>query len=533
MTAARDRGIAAAIAVLAIAITLAASTRQGITRDEAYYMKAGEIYAGYYEGALRGRIDQPFSDATIGRFWGYNPEHPPLLKTLYGVSWRVLRGSGLSEVTAFRLPTAVCFGMLCALVYVWYVAAVGSRWGGAAAALLMFAQPRAFFHAQTASFDLPIAAFWVAAAYAYWRSLESASWRGAVAPGLMFGLCLATKLQSFLLPVALSLHCAWLMRKGMSVRVRAALRALTTMALLGPATLFALWPWLWHDTIARLRAYLLFHLEHVHYNFEYLGRNYNQPPYPWHEPIGMLVFTAPVVTLVLAATGIALLAGRPAAFARDERSTRALWLLAGFVPVAIFLAGRQPIYGETKHWLATMPFLALAAGFAFDRLRAALAGELGADRDQPRFILSAALLVVVTLPAAAEVRHSHPYGLSHYNALAGGPPGGADLGLNRQFWGYSVKALLPWLNATLAPRAVLYPHDWNHDAWERYVRAGELRADIVETGEVRGSDAALVIHEKHFNEFDYRIWEEYGHVQPDEVLTLDGVPLVSVYRRVK
>jgi hypothetical protein len=67
----------------------------------------------------------------------------------------------------------------------------------------------------------------------------------------------------------------------------------------------------------------------------------------------------------------------------------------------------------------------------------------------------------------------------------------------------------------------------------QYVRAGELRSDIVETGAVRGSDAALVIHEKHFNGFDYQIWEEYGHVQPAEVLTLDGVPLVSVYLRSK
>ena len=27
------------------------------------------------------------------------------------------------------------------------------------------------------------------------------------------------------------------------------------------------------------------------------------------------------------------------------------------------------------------------------------------------------------------------------------------------------------------------------------------------------------------------IWEAYGHVQPAEVLTLDGVPLVSAYLR--
>jgi hypothetical protein len=176
-----------------------------------------------------------------------------------------------------------------------------------------------------------------------------------------------------------------------------------------------------------------------------------------------------------------------------------------------------------------MPFLAMAAGYAFDRLRSGLVRELGVSGRARQAAVATALLVVVAVPAIEEVRHSHPYGLSHYNALAGGPAGGADLGLNRQFWGYSAKGVLPWLNATLPQGAVLYPHDMNHDAWVLYVRGGQLRGDLVETGSVAGSDAALVIHEKHFNEYDYRIWQEYGHPAPAEVLTLDGVPLVSVY----
>jgi dolichyl-phosphate-mannose-protein mannosyltransferase len=556
MIGTRDWLAAALIGVFVTAIAAAASTRQGITRDEAYYMKAGERYVAYYAAALSGRLRDPLSDRAISPFWSYNTEHPPLLKTLYGVSWRVLHRctcatdsqwhpdvaritSGrhttlplLSEITAFRLPTAVFFGLLCAIVYMFFVEALGSRWGALAAALLTAAQPRAFFHAQTASFDLPVATLWVATTYAYWRALVAASWRPAIVTGLLFGLCLATKLQSFLLPIALSLHCGWLLWRRKPDAAYSGSRALLMMATIGPAVMFALWPWLWHDTLIRLGNYLQFHLEHVHYNFEYLGRNFNQPPYPWHEPLGMLLFTAPVILLVLAAAGIALLSRRSRPIAGDDRSTRALMLLAGVVPVAVFMGGTEPIYGETKHWLATMPFLALAAGYAFDRLRVALTRELRlAEKNRLEAALAAGLLVTVVVPAAVETYHSHPYGLSHYNALAGGPPGGADLGMNRQFWGYSVKGLLPWLNANLPRGATLYPHDANHDSWEMYERDRQLRPDLVESGGVAGTDAALVIHEKHFNEFDYQIWEEYGHVQPAEVLTLDGVPLVSVYLR--
>src|SRR5213078_4527459 len=96
----------------------------------------------------------------------------------------------------------------------------------------------------------------------------------------------------------------------------------------------------------------------------------------------------------------------------------------------------------------TMPFLALSAGYAFDRVRIALARELGlAAQGWRAAAVSVGLLVIVFVPAAVETFHSHPYGLSEYNALAGGPPGGADLGMNRQFWGYSVNGVLPWLNA--------------------------------------------------------------------------------------
>ena len=53
-------------------------------------MKAGERYTQYYLDALEGRLQRPLSDESIWRYWAYNIEHPPLMKTLYGVSWRVL-----------------------------------------------------------------------------------------------------------------------------------------------------------------------------------------------------------------------------------------------------------------------------------------------------------------------------------------------------------------------------------------------------------------------------------------------------------
>jgi hypothetical protein len=41
----------------------------------------------------------------------------------------------------------------------------------------------------------------------------------------------------------------------------------------------------------------------------------------------------------------------------------------------------------------------------------------------------------------------------------------------------------------------------------------------------------MVIHEKHFNKYEYWIWDFYGTTRPDLVLTDEDVPIVTVYRR--
>jgi hypothetical protein len=560
MTRGRHRLVALAIFAAVLGVTVAAAPRQGINRDEAYYMKAGEQYVTYWEHTLGGELARPFSSAAIARYWDYNHEHPPLMKLLYGVSWRLTHQCrcaedrdlhppvarldpgerhvtlGLFELesTAFRLPTMICFALLCALVYMFFAEAFGGVAGAVAAALLTALQPRMFFHAQTAGFDLPAATWWFATTYAWWRAHASTRRFPGVAVGVLWGLFLATKLQSFFLPIALGLHWLWMLvehRRGRRARAPS-IWPIVWMAVISPLVLLVSWPWLWHDTLRRFGAYLDFHLTHVHYNFEYLGVNYNRPPYPWHEPLGMLVFTAPVVLLALAAAGAVILARTRRSRDDGGRATGVLLFLAGFVPVAIFLRGTVPIFGETKHWLATMVSLAIAAGVAVQAIGHAVVVELGG---RARRAIMAGLVAIAVIPAAVETARSHPYGLSHYNALAGGAAGGADLGMNRQFWGYSVLGIIPWLDAHLPQNGKLYLHDWNHDAYEIYRRERRLRGDIADAGMemagMRGSGAALVVHEKHFNKYDVMIWEAYGHAQPSEVLTLDGVPLVTVYQR--
>ena len=142
---------------------------------------------------------------------------------------------------------------------------------------------------------------------------------------------------------------------------------------------------------------------------------------------------------------------------------------------------------------------------------------------------------LVCLPAVVETRRSHPDGLSHYNLLAGGFAGGASLGMNRQFWGYSVLPMLDVINRDEPANRAMYWHDVIHDAVNMYKRDGRLALDVGDTGfgeeALRRSPLGILFYEKHWAIYEGWFWESYGTTKPFMVREREGVPLVTMYRR--
>jgi hypothetical protein len=135
------------------------------------------------------------------------------------------------------------------------------------------------------------------------------------------------------------------------------------------------------------------------------------------------------------------------------------------------------------------------------------------------------------LPPLSQTAHSHPFGLSNYTPLVGGAPGAADVGLNRQFWGFTTGSLVPWFNEHAPQGAGVYIHDTTYESWDMLQRDGYLREDLRPVWQVGEGRYAIVHHELHMNEVDYQIWQAYQSPATVEVLTYDGVPIVSVYER--
>src|SRR5205085_2470683 len=68
----------------------ATAPAMGYTRDEGYYFKAAEEYAGWWDTLFSSRFLDAFGDAEIEHRFSYNTEHPALVKLTQGITFRVL-----------------------------------------------------------------------------------------------------------------------------------------------------------------------------------------------------------------------------------------------------------------------------------------------------------------------------------------------------------------------------------------------------------------------------------------------------------
>ncbi len=549
-----------AIGTLYVVLLVATASDVGFARDEGFYFTAAEQYMRWFDFMREDRA-AAMTQEGVDRFWRINSEHPPLMKVLFGLSHKLFaeKLGWMLESTAYRFPGMIMGGLLLYLV-VLFGTSIGGLRTGVAAAIALALMPRFFYHAHLDCFDVPITTMWFAVVYAFYRSLRSWAW--GIVTGLLWGLALATKLNSFFIPVTLLVFWVVLYVREFGLEGhgdapgRGRLRlpgipvAFVSMVTLGPLVLFAMWPWLWHDTLERFGGYMGFHRHHPYYNIEYLGYTYFEPPFPFSYPFVMTLVTIPLVTTVLALTGMAgrlvtstrrILGGiSPLALEtlvheRTQRGITLLLFLNMLVPMLIIAWPSTPIFGGTKHWMPAWPFIALFTGLGFgmaadgvtglmERAPAWLRAGAGGKR-----VVAAGLGLLLLAPAAQQTQASHPFGLAHYTMLIGETPGAADAGMCRQFWGYTTGSALGWLNENVPERGRTFFHDTAWDSYNMYKKDGMLRNDILWHGQVEGSDVAMVHWEQHMAGYEYAIWTSYGTVTPAFVVTHQGVPILPIY----
>jgi len=544
------RKVALTWAALTVVVSAATAPAVGISRDEGVYLAAAESYAAWWGSALArpGR-----ALATIDARFQLNHEHPPLAKELYGLTHAVLaEGLGWTgHLQGARFGAFLLAGLLSCLL-----ATAGHALAGMGGALLapalFWLVPRHFHHAHPALLDMPVTALSLATVWAYRQSLPApvrghghpgaeplpakgqGSKRWAVACGLLFGAAVSVKHNAWFLPPLLlahwlATHLPALLRAGRPERRRAFPLAFVAMAILGPAVLLATWPWLWHDLAARLREYAFFHLRHEHYPWHYLGRLLRKPPFPIEYPFVVTALTVPAASLSAMAGGLVHAAGRLAGALRGRAegvsvSDEALLLLAALFPMALIAWPTVPHFGGVKHWLPAMPFLALLGA------RALVAAGRALWPAHPGRV-TAALALLALAPALRAVAHVYPFGTAAYNELAGGAGGAATLGMQRQFWGDSMVAVLRQLDEHAAPGARVWYQEATWLAVKAYQRDGRLRSDLAWADGPEGADISVYHHHREFRDKEFLTWTRFRTARPVAGAYLDEVPLVTVYAR--
>ena len=233
----------------------------------------------------------------------------------------------------------------------------------------------------------------------------------------------------------------------------------------------------WRETMPRLAHYYLLSADRrgalPDIRILYFGEVYTYS-LPWPNAWVLVAITVPVGILLAAVVGLV------GSLARSIRLRDGLpWYFAlhlATLPLLRMLP--TPAHDGVRLLLPTFFFLACFAGLGAVAIADALARAVGRLA-----VCRAAVALLVLGPAAWQLASIHPYELSYYNELIGGPRGARQRGFELSYWYEALDGpVLADLNRILAPGAAvdfLEPDLINTPTPTCLQELGALRGDIV------------------------------------------------------
>ena len=452
------------VGVMTVLLLLLTEANIGLTWDEPAYIAASGSYNGWFHRLIfgpHGVLNQSVADPA----WSVGNEHPPLDKMVSGWVWEAAHNV-VDDLLAHRLANILLVSLMVALLFHMMALELGQIAGWATAAALL-TMPRFFFHAHLAALDVPAACMIVIVTYVFWRTKESARFRHTLLLGIVYGLAIATKVNAvFILPTLFL--WALIFRRKSYILIR-----LVLAALIGVLLFVGIWPWLYYNTVNRLRDYLTFFtVSHERIAQYFLGRTLTPPP--WNFPFVMIWAVIPLGTTLLYFLGIL-----RAFFRRRDRAFCAMLALNALVPLIILATGKSLAYDDDRLFMPAFPFLAALAGVGFSWLVYLL--KLFFQRiHRPAFatLLSAAAAVLFLITPILGIVTFYPHLLSYYSESVGGLPGAAKLGLETTYWSESYREAVDYINQNAQGGDSVWVEPATYDILVYYQIHGILRDDV-------------------------------------------------------
>ena len=590
-----DRRVGWGLFALGFIALLLTEQPVGFVRDESVYFHAAESHARWFQLLVTSPSQAFTDEAIVRAFdFNHeHPALMKNLFGLSFVLFHEKLG-WLRPAAAFRLPAFAVAALLLPLIYALARRLFG-RPAAVFAAVSFFLVPRQFFNAHLSCFDVPIATMWTLVVYAFFRAQEDKRWwlytglafglalgtkhnafflppvlvpfslglgwrasKGQpkarelflwtngvfVFAAVLYGVLVAAlggpraqagfdvlspQLAIWLAAVVAGAALCWQLAKEHLPTFRA-VAPLVAMAALGPVVFYLHWPYLWHHPVDRTAWWMAFHLTHNHYAWFYLGELLRAPPFPLSYVLVKTALTVPTSLFVPMVLGVAWVGVR--AWRREVTFLELLVLANAAASIALISQPQVPHFGGVKHWFPSMPFLAVLAAGVLARGAGGLSRWLSPKWKAPSEArVFVALAVACALPALIATAKLYEFGTSAYSELAGGVPGAASLGMQRQFWANNLTGVLKWINDNARPGERVYLHE-NHGGQIRdYQRNGMLRNDLVFVGSPAEADLVAYQYHQEFREHEFNTWQAFGTARPVAGLYLDETPQVVIYRR--
>ena len=512
------------------------SARGPITWDEPVYLNASRSYANWFvllvKSPFEGNIVEVFSKDTINQYWQRHLPSTPFAKTMNGLTWLAFRPF-FDGLTALRMGSAFFYSLLIGIV-IYQVKSSYGTFAGIISGLALVMNPRLFSHAGTANPDIIGMVITFIALLYFWKTAKLPGWKITVVCGILWGLSVSAKHSALLVfPVFIIWTLLWCRTRQLFLRI-------ALMQVIGFVVFFAVWPWLYHDTLTHLGEFSQWSgitnmsrkVENVFSSSEnhpldrklekQFGasssgiRKDGKARIPWHYPFDVIGVVLPAPTLLLWLGGVFVFLRHP------KDNALGFFFLGSCMPLVITALPGVPIYDMERFLLISMPFIAILAG----SFVAFVARHLNNRWNRLRTVQFVSLIVVFLayVPCMREWRAVHPIEFSYFNEFAGGLHGAVEKGFPRNYWLQSYWGALPYINEHLPENAILAAEEDN--VLIAYQQFGMLREDILPC---RGTNAASLKKCEYF--LKREPLNETIKSTTDVLFTfsLEGVPLSSVY----
>jgi 4-amino-4-deoxy-L-arabinose transferase-like glycosyltransferase len=202
----------------------------------------------------------------------------------------------------------------------------------------------------------------------------------------------------------------------------------------------------------------------------YFGQIYEYS-LPWHNAFVLIAITVPVSTLLASIVGLIYV------IAKMSRDRLPLFFLVNLLTLPMLRMLDTPAHDGVRLFLPTFAFLAALAGWGAVWVADGFSGAFRARAP----IVSGIVAVLVLAPAASELILIHPYELSYYNTLIGGPRGAWRRGFELTYWydAFTPRVLNELNEKFPEGAAVGFPNHLSSPAtFQELQSLGMLRGDI-------------------------------------------------------